>query len=50
MKKQNKQTFMYSESYEIPRAKGNSEIIQGLSGLKNSTVAQETNQWTASVK
>lgn len=41
---------MYSESCEILRAKGNSEITQGLSKIKNSTVAQEANQWIASVK
>lgn len=41
---------MYSESYKIPRAKGNSEITEGLSGLKNATIAQEANQWTALVK
>lgn len=41
---------MYSESYEIPRAKGNSEITEGLNGLKNPTIAQQANQWTALVK
>lgn len=39
---------MYSESYEIPGATGHSEVIEGLRGLKNSTTAHETDQWTAS--
>lgn len=39
---------MYSESYEIPGATGHSEVIEGLRGLKNSTTAHESNQWTAS--